>query len=69
MNALEKATSEDQVIISSRLKRKISKSNRGSAYRGVSKNGKKWQVSLFNIYKNLIGLTLRKFEETLHWLH
>lgn len=44
-NALKKAKSDSDVIISSRLKKKLSKSTRGSQYRGVSKNGKKWQVT------------------------
>lgn len=42
--ALTKEASLKAIIISSKLKRKISKSLRGSSYRGVSKNGKKWQV-------------------------
>ena len=44
-NALKKAKVDSDVIISSRLKKKLSKSTRGSQYRGVSKNGKKWQVT------------------------
>eukprot|EP00347_Sterkiella_histriomuscorum_P024328 403331510 len=54
--ALTKATSQDQVVIQSKLKRKQTKSTRGSQYRGVSKNGKKWQVQLLgNLKKHYIG--------------
>ena len=68
-NALKKAKAESEIVIQSRLKRKLSKSTRGSAYRGVSKNGKKWQVSNF-LYNNLfVGLVARKFEEALHRLN
>lgn len=42
--ALRKATSLSTVVIQGKSKKKISKSQRGSTYRGVSKNGKKWQV-------------------------
>ena len=49
-NALKKAKGDNEIVIQSRLKRKLSKSTRGSAYRGVSKNGKKWQVRNFFIY-------------------
>jgi hypothetical protein len=44
--ALSKAENSTDVIIQSRLKRKQSKSTRGSQFRGVSKNGKKWQVKI-----------------------
>ena len=38
------------------MKPAISKSSRGSKYRGVSKNGKKWQVQLLgNLGKRYIG--------------
>ena len=38
------------------MKPSISKSTRGSKYRGVSKNGKKWQVQLLgNLRKRYIG--------------
>ncbi|CDW76020.1 ap2-like ethylene-responsive transcription factor ant-like [Stylonychia lemnae] len=54
--ALKKTTSEDQLILQSKLKRKQTKSSRGSQYRGVSKNGKKWQVQLLgNLKKHYIG--------------
>ena len=44
------------VLLQSRLKKKKSRSLRGSAYRGVSKNGKKWQVQLLgNLRKHYIG--------------
>jgi hypothetical protein len=42
--ALKRAKSDHDMIITSRLKKKTTKSTRGSQYRGVSKNGKKWQV-------------------------
>lgn len=42
--ALKKAVKETEIIVHTRLKRKLTKSTRGSQYRGVSKNGKKWQV-------------------------
>ena len=51
-NALKKAKTDSDVIITSRLKRKLSKSTRGSSYRGVSKNGKKWQVTLISYLIN-----------------
>ena len=38
------------------MKPSISKSSRGSKYRGVSKNGKKWQVQLLgNLRKRYLG--------------
>jgi hypothetical protein len=44
------------VLLQSRMKKKQSRSLRGSAYRGVSKNGKKWQVQLLgNLRKHYIG--------------
>lgn len=54
-NAL--ANEEDgAVLLQSRMKKKLSRSLRGSAYRGVSKNGKKWQVQLLgNLRKHYIG--------------
>jgi hypothetical protein len=42
--ALRKAEKDTDFIITTRIKRKESKSTRGSLFRGVSKNGKKWQV-------------------------
>jgi len=47
-NALKRAKQDSEIVIQSRLKRKQSKSTRGSAFRGVSKNGKKWQVRILN---------------------
>jgi hypothetical protein len=56
LDALKKAADRNAFIIKTRLKRKISKSDRGSQYRGVSKNGKKWQVQLLgNLKKHYIG--------------
>jgi hypothetical protein len=43
-SALDKTKTSSDFIIQSKLKKKMSKSTRGSKYRGVSKNGKKWQV-------------------------
>jgi hypothetical protein len=40
--ALSKISSTNETLIWSRAKNSLSKSNRGSRYRGVSKNGKKW---------------------------
>lgn len=45
-NALKRAKSDLDIVIASKRKKKLSKSTRGSNFRGVSKNGKKWQVSL-----------------------
>jgi hypothetical protein len=42
--ALSKIPDTNDVILWSKNKRQISKSNRGSRFRGVSRNGKKWQV-------------------------
>jgi hypothetical protein len=42
---LEKQGDLDQIIIKSRPKKHLIQTERGSKYRGVSKNGKKWQVS------------------------
>jgi len=42
--ALAKIPDTNDVILWSKNKRQITKSNRGSRFRGVSKNGKKWQV-------------------------
>lgn len=42
--ALKKASKDSEVVIHTKLKRKMTKSTRGSQFRGVSKNGKKWQV-------------------------
>ena len=42
--ALRKAEKDTELVITTRIKRKESKSTRGSLFRGVSKNGKKWQV-------------------------
>ena len=67
-SALKKTKSDSDVVIQSRLKRKISKSTRGSAFRGVSKNGKKWQVSAYLLFIFTLGLVARKFEEALYWL-
>jgi hypothetical protein len=55
--ALAQLISQEQdVVIWSKGKNKLSKSNRGSKYRGVSKNGKKWQVQLLgNLRKRYIG--------------
>ena len=68
-NALRKAQSDSEIIISSKLKRKISKSSRGSNFRGVSKNGKKWQVYFKKILTFLIGLTAREFKKTLYRIY
>ena len=35
----------DFIMIAAKPKRRLAKTERGSKYRGVSKNGKKWQVS------------------------
>lgn len=39
-SVLNKTLNNSEFIILTRLKKKISKSSRGSQYRGVSKNGK-----------------------------
>jgi hypothetical protein len=51
-NLLIKTKNESDLIIKSKLKLKISRSARGSRYRGVSKNGKKWQVIYPTSYNN-----------------
>ena len=45
---LAKTESENTVMIKSKPKKRLIQTERGSKYRGVSKNGKKWQVSLHN---------------------
>jgi hypothetical protein len=35
-------------LIKAKPKKHITETERGSKYRGVSKNGKKWQVSIFS---------------------
>ena len=53
---LDELSGDDKVVIWSKMKPTISKSSRGSKYRGVSKNGKKWQVQLLgNLRKRYIG--------------
>ncbi|CDW81380.1 ant-like protein [Stylonychia lemnae] len=46
----------DQIVLWSKNKIQYAKSKRGSRFRGVSKNGKKWQVQLLgNMRKRYIG--------------
>jgi hypothetical protein len=42
--ALSKIPDNNDVILWNKNKRQLSKSTRGSKFRGVSRNGKKWQV-------------------------
>ena len=42
---MAKTTSDTVTMIKSRPKKHMMRTERGSKYRGVSKNGKKWQVS------------------------
>ena len=70
--SLYSSKNENVVLIQTRLKRKQSRSLRGSQFRGVSKNGKKWQVSIktnASVLTNSLGPTFREPEETLHRLH
>lgn len=55
---LLRAKSEEDIVIRKNNKGKIFKSVRGSYYRGVSKNGKQWQVIHSNNLQ--IGLTTRE---------
>lgn len=41
---LSKIPDTNDIILWNKNKRQLSKSNRGSRFRGVSRNGKKWQV-------------------------
>jgi len=51
------------MAIWSKSKKQISKSNRGSRYRGVSRNGKKWQVQVLGtLNKRYIGSISREDE-------
>ena len=46
----------DSIVLWSKNKIQYAKSKRGSRFRGVSKNGKKWQVQLLgNMRKRYIG--------------
>jgi hypothetical protein len=72
--ALNKCLKDSDLVIQTRIKRKELKSNRGSLYRGVSRNGKKWQVRNISrgaIYSpwSIIGSTARQLEEALYWVH
>ena len=70
--SLYSSKNENVVLITTRLKLKQSRSLRGSQFRGVSKNGKKWQVSIktnASVLTNSLGPTFREPEETLHRLH
>lgn len=42
---MEQTSSDSTIMIRHEPKKQIQKTGRGSKYRGVSKNGKKWQVS------------------------
>ena len=56
---MQKTASEATVMIKSRPKKRQMETERGSKYRGVSKNGKKWQVSSrnrYNIFTTFYGL-------------
>ena len=44
--ALRQVNDESRTVLIAKPKSQISKSARGSIYRGVSKNGRKWQVRL-----------------------
>lgn len=45
-DAVQEITDENEPIILA-SSREVKETKRGSKYRGVSKNGKKWQVSCF----------------------
>ena len=45
--AIEVITDDEEVIIEAEA-REVKETKRGSKFRGVSKNGKKWQVRVFN---------------------
>lgn len=52
----DSSSTNSSVILWSKLKLQSTKSKRGSKYRGVSRNGKKWQVQLLgNLRKRYIG--------------
>jgi len=54
--ALSKIPDTSDIILWSKNKHQLTKSTRGSRYRGVSRNGKKWQVQLLgNLRKRYIG--------------
>ena len=56
INTLTKTQSSLETIIRTKILKKELKSTRGSIYRGVSRNGKKWQVQLLgNLKKHYIG--------------
>ena len=56
---MSKTTSEAVIMIKSRPKKHMMRTERGSKYRGVSKNGKKWQVSKNTInYYQRVNLSL-----------
>ena len=54
--ALSQIPDSQDIVIWCKKKRMLSKSVRGSRFRGVSKNGRKWQVQLLgNLRKRYIG--------------
>lgn len=53
---LEKTSNPNKIVLKTKITKKDLKSSRGSVYRGVSRNGKKWQVQLLgNLKKHYIG--------------
>ena len=53
---LNKIEGSDTIILWNKPKTQISKSTRGSKFRGVSRNGRKWQVQLLgDLRKRYIG--------------
>jgi serine kinase of HPr protein (carbohydrate metabolism regulator) len=53
---LSNISSQDKIILWSRVKIQSNISKRGSAFRGVSRNGKKWQVQVLgSLRKRYIG--------------
>ena len=56
MATIEKTADEEAILIGPKQKNKtsrIGKTNRDSKFRGVSKNGKKWQVMIMGNMKKL----------------
>jgi hypothetical protein len=63
---LENAYSDNQIVVQACPKDSNKfKSARGSKFRGISKNGKKWQVSVFLTSGDVHG----QYEKEILWSH
>ena len=58
---IARTDSNNTIMIVSRPKKRLIQTERGSKYRGVSKNGKKWQVRIDLMYYNFYTLSYYLF--------